>query len=333
MPEISLLQPTVLNGFVRRKPWPQTLLGLTLVGPRKGYPFPNWAYDIVQGNQLMSKPNVPNQEAHIRPQSGIGQVAGSFIYMRDKKPFTPTALHWLRTPGDIARSNAELKVAEEVSDMDDQIERFVEWSIWQMFTAGTLIVNRPDAPRVNINYQIPATHFFVPAVLWSDLTNSTIIQNLNAWKLAMLVDSNQSVRRIFLNSNTLYNYVYANAKIQTLLSNEMKQEFLQTGTIRGLGGVDWVTYDLTYVDDWTTPGTPVTKFYIPDGKVVLIAEDPTAYGILEGPSADDEAPSGQTGKFTKSWKEKDPSTRLVLEEYPFVPILPKPDNVGVATVS
>jgi hypothetical protein len=53
---------------------------------------------------------------------------------------------------------------------------------------------------------------------------------------------------------------------------------------------------------------------------------------MEGPTADDEAPAGSTGKFTKSWKEKDPSTRVVLEEYPFVPILPKPDNLGVATV-
>jgi hypothetical protein len=156
VPEISLLQPTVLNGFVRRKPFPQNLLGLALMGGRTGYPFPNWAYDIVQGNQLMSKPNVPNQEAHIRPQRGVGQVAGSFIYMRDKKVFTPTAIHWLRAPGELARSAAEAKVAEEVSDLDDSIERFVEWSVWQMLLTGTLIVNRPDAPRVNINYQIPS---------------------------------------------------------------------------------------------------------------------------------------------------------------------------------
>src|SRR5215470_7706792 len=118
MPEISLLQPTVLNGFVRRKPFPQNLLGLSLMGARTGYPFPNWAYDIVQGNQLMSKPNVPNQEAHIRPQSGVGSVAGSFIYMRDKKVFTPTTIHWLRTPSELARSNAEQVEAQEVSNLD-----------------------------------------------------------------------------------------------------------------------------------------------------------------------------------------------------------------------
>jgi len=333
MPEISLLQPTVLNGFVRRKPFPQNLLGLQIMGTRTGYPFPNWSYDIVQGNQLMSKPNVPNQEAHIRPQSGVGNVAGSFIYMRDKKPFTPTTLHWLRTPGELARNAAEATVAQEVTDMDDAIERFVEWSVWQMFTTGTLIVNRPDAPRVNVNYQIPSTHLFTPSPLWSDLANSNILQNLNAWKLLMLTDSNTTVRRVFLNSNTLYNYVYTNGKIQTLLSNEMKDTLLKTGTVTGLGGVDWVTYDLTYTDDWTTPGTPVTKYYIPDKVVVLLAEDRNAYGIMEGPTADDEAPAGNTGKFTKTWKEKDPSTRLVLEEYPFIPILPKPDNVGIATVA
>lgn len=332
MPEISLLQPTVLNGFVRRKPWPQNLLGLALMGGRTGYPFPTWAYDIVQGNQLMSKPNVPNQEAHIRPQRGVGQVAGSFIYMRDKKVFTPTAIHWLRTPGELARSAAEAKVAEEVSDLDDSIERFVEWSVWQMLLTGTLVVNRPDAPRVNINYQIPANHLFTPAPLWTDLANSNILSNVTAWKLQIQTDSNMTVRRVFLNSTTLYTIVYANTKIQNLLSDDMREEFLKTNVVRGLAGVDWVVYDNTYTDDWTTPGTPTTKYYIPNNKILFLAEDRSAYGIMEGPTADDEAPAGNTGKYTKTWKEKDPSTRVVLEEYPFIPILPKPDNVGIATV-
>jgi hypothetical protein len=332
VPEISLLQPTVLNGFVRRKPFPQNLLGLRLMGARQGYPFPNWAYDIVQGNQLMSKPNVPNQEAHIRPQGGVGNVAGSFIYMRDKKPFTPTALHWLRTPGELAANNARLKVAEEVSDLDDAIERFAEWSTWQMLLTGTLVVNRPDAPRVNINYQIPSDHFVTPSVLWTTIATATLPPNVNAWKLKVQTDSNLGVRRVFLNSTTLYNTVYMNAGIQNLLSDEMRDEFLRTGVVKGLLGLDWVVYDNTYTDDWTTPGTPVTRFYIPDYKILFLAEEAGAYGIMEGPTADDEAPAGNTGKFAKTWKEKDPSTRLVLEEYPFIPILPKPDNVLVATV-
>jgi Phage major capsid protein E len=335
MPDIPLLQPRVLNGFIIDKPFPQNLLGLQLVNTREPYPFPVWAYDIIRGNILMSKPNVPNSEAHIRGQQGVGAASGAFIYMRDKKLFEATTLYWLRMPGTLAARNAEFAVAREVKDLDDGIERFVEWCIWKMFITGTLVVRRPDAPVVNINYQVPSNHVVVPSTLWSDLINADILGNLAAWKQIIVIDSTFIPTDIFLTTNTFNLYVLQNAKLRSTLSNEQRAEYVETGTVRGLAGFAWTAYDLAYIDDWTTPGTPTTTNYIPDGKLLMASLEGDPFKIWEGLSSDHQALAtnpNYTGKFTKSWIEEDPSNRIVLEEYPFVPIMQRPYNILVSTV-
>jgi hypothetical protein len=330
MPEISLLQPTVLNGYIRKKPFPQQFLGLGLMGTPRPYAFPVFKYDVLVGRTEMSKPNAPNAEAHIRPHGGIGQVAGSFIYMRDKKTFEPTTLHWLREPGELAKANAEAAVTREVNELDDAIMRFGEWAVWEMLITGKLVVNRADAPRVDIDYKVPASHIVTAVAPWST-ASTDIMGDVRTWTTKVVEDSGFSVTDAAVNSTT-FNYLLKNTDIKNLFNEQRKEEFLKTRSVKGLLGLDWLIYDLTYVDDWTTPGTSTTKKFVPDEKVVFLARAPDAYGIWEGPSADDEAPKGNTGKFSKSWKEKDPSSRLVLEEYSFVPTLPRPDNILIADV-
>jgi hypothetical protein len=53
--------------------------------------------------------------------------------------------------------------------------------------------------------------------------------------------------------------------------------------------------------------------------------------LYVGPSADDEAPDGYTGKFAKTWKEKDPSARQYLLEWNLLPIITRPEQMIVAT--
>jgi hypothetical protein len=50
-----------------------------------------------------------------------------------------------------------------------------------------------------------------------------------------------------------------------------------------------------------------------------------------GPTADDEAPEGFTGKYAKTWKEKDPSARQYLLEWHMLPIVTRPEQMLVAT--
>ena len=55
--------------------------------------------------------------------------------------------------------------------------------------------------------------------------------------------------------------------------------------------------------------------------------------MVEGPGGDDEARQGRIGKFAKSWVEPDPSARQYLEEWHFLPILERPDQLVYADVS
>ncbi len=48
--------------------------------------------------------------------------------------------------------------------------------------------------------------------------------------------------------------------------------------------------------------------------------------MMIGPTADDEAPDNFTGKFTKTWKDKDPSARQVLLELHFLPVITRPEQ-------
>src|SRR5260221_6258693 len=140
MADIPLLQPVVLQGVVEKFLAPPDLLGARIV-PRQSYPFPTWAYDVVKGGRNLAQPNTPNAEAVLVKQLTVGQVSGSFIYVREKKVFSPTTLHWLRQTGTLATINATRRVMDELRDLNLRTERFVEWCIWQMFS-GTTTINK-----------------------------------------------------------------------------------------------------------------------------------------------------------------------------------------------
>jgi hypothetical protein len=102
VPQISLLEPTVLRGVIEKFTAPETLTMLGRV-PQTPWPFPSVTWDVIKGSRMVAKPNVPNSEAHIVPRLGRSQAAAAFVYLREKKVFEPTTLHWLRTPGELAR--------------------------------------------------------------------------------------------------------------------------------------------------------------------------------------------------------------------------------------
>ena len=54
---------------------------------------------------------------------------------------------------------------------------------------------------------------------------------------------------------------------------------------------------------------------------------------MYGPSVDDSAPAGWTGLYTKSWKEEDPSTRQVLMEIQYMPMLTHPFKVATMNIT
>lgn len=327
MAEISLLNPTVLNGVLEQLEYPDSFLGMRLLGGGRPNPWPVAEWDVIASNKELADPNIPNTEAKIVPQLGVGKRTASMVYLREKKVFKPTTLHWLRTPGQLATKNAEAAVMREIEDLDRRFVAFSEYTFWQMM-AGTLTLDYADVKAV-VDYLIQASHKPTVTTPWSTVATADVIGDVGGWKVLINEDgAGATVRNVYLNTTTMQ-YVADNAAIQALFSDRLKDQYLMTGGVTGLLSLAWETYDSTYVDS-----AAATQKYIADDKVFLIADNPREpYFLMEGPSADHEAPNGQIGKFAKSWIEPDPSARQYLEEWHFLPILERPDQVIAADVS
>jgi len=92
---------------------PESLILLNSV-PKSPWPFPSAQWDVITGSRMVAKPNVPNSEAHIVPRLGRSQESAAFVYLREKKVFEPTTLHWLRTPGAVSYTHIRAHETHEL---------------------------------------------------------------------------------------------------------------------------------------------------------------------------------------------------------------------------
>jgi hypothetical protein len=92
-------------------------------------------------------------------------------------------------------------------------------------------------------------------------------------------------------------------------------------------GLTWNTVEQVYEND-----AGALTFFVPDGQILLgNYTDQRPLELMIGPTADDEAPEGFTGKFSKTWKDKDPSARQYLLEWNLLPVITRPEQMLVAT--
>lgn len=320
MPAISLLEPTVLRGVVEKLVAPENLTMLSRT-PRTPWPFPNVTWDVIKGSRTIARPNVPNSEAHIVPRLGVSQETASFIYLREKKVFQPTTLHWLRTPGSLAARNAEAAVLREVTDLNQRFDNFAEWCIWRALT-GTLTLDYEDV-KATVDYKVPASHKPTVSTSWATATAQQIRDMVTAWKRLLTRDARVNATEAFATEPTIDRIFAAFAQVPTLLTDRMKDAYYQGNTIPGFLNLDWRAVEAVY----DTDGGTRTLFVPDDALYITNLTDGRPIELFEGPSADDEAPEGFTGKFSKTWKEKDPSARQFLLEWHMFPAITRPEQI------
>lgn len=328
MPDISLLQPTVLRGVVEKLTASEDKVMLNRI-PKTPWPFPTAMWDVIRGSRNIATPNVPNSEAHIVPKLGISQESAAFVYLREKKVFEPTTIHWIREPGTLAAKNAEAAVLREVNDLNERFDAFAEWMCWQV-VQGTLTLDYFDV-QASIDYKIPPSHKIAsPGTSWASATPQQLRDQITAWKRLIQRDARVPATDAWASELTVNRIVQSFTNTPELLSDRMKDSWYSTGVLPNFLGLNWSTNDSVY----ETSAGVVTQ-YLPDD--VLIISNPTAGRPMEmfvGPTADDEAPSGFTGKFSKTWKEKDPSARQILLEWHILPVITRPEQfVVVADVA
>jgi hypothetical protein len=326
VPNIPLLEPLVIREVVQLLPTPENL-ALSNALPRSSNPFPTVTWDIIRGSRTVGKPNVPNAEAHVVPRLGRSQKSAAFIYFREKKVFSPTTLHWIRALGTTGNlQQAEDAIMREVHDLNQRCDNLVEWACWQAMS-GTLSFANADVAGT-IDYDFRATHKPTAGTAWSTATAMNIVNDVIAWKRLIQRDARVPAKEAWATEVTMQRIfnAFANsaaAGAYGLLSDGMKDQFYKTGVLPGFMGLDWRTVEGQYDTD-----AGATALFLPDGALAITnLSDGRAMELLEGPTADDQAPAGFTGKFTKTWQEEDPSARQILLELNFLPVITRPDQI------
>jgi hypothetical protein len=321
MPDISLFEPTVLRGVVEKLQSPESLIMLNTL-PRTPWPYPNVTWDVIKGSRQVAAPNVPNSEAHIVPRLGIGQESAAFVYLREKKVFEPTTLHWLRAPGTMSNvANAEAAVLREVADLNLRFDNFAEWACWKALT-GTLTLDYEDV-QATVSYNIAGSHKPSPGTAWTSATPTQIAADIKAWKRLISRDARVRAKDAWATEVTLDKVFQSFANQPNLLSDRAKDQYYSTGILPGFMGLDWHVTESFYDN---TGGT--ATLFVPDAALYITnLDEGRAMEIMEGPTADDEAPEGFVGKFSKTWKEKDPSARQFLLEWHLLPVITRPEQI------
>lgn len=338
MPDIPLLAPTVLRGVVEKFVAPEALVMLSRV-PQTPWPYPTATWDVIRGSRAVAKPNVPNSEAHIVPRLGRSQQSAAFVYLREKKVFEPTTIHWIRTPGQLAATNAEAAVMREITDLNTRFDNFAEFLLWQSFT-GSITLDYPDV-QASINYNFLSTHKPHPGTSWATATPAQIVADIRTWKRLITRDGRVAPKEAWTSEPTVDMIFdsFATTGVATtffgggLLSDRMKDQYYSSGMLPGFMGLDWqineTVYDASgaaYTSSPTDPGQET--LFTPDNSVFLgNFTDNRPVELFIGPTADDDAPDNFTGKYAKTWKEPDPSARQYLLEWILLPVITRPEQI------
>jgi len=333
MPDISLLQPQVLRGVVEKLTAPESMILLNRV-PKQPWPFPAVTWDVVSGSRTIASPNVPNSEAQIVSRLTRSQKSASFVYTREKKVFEPTTLHWLREPGQLAKVNAEAAVLREVQDLDNRANALAEYCLWKALT-GTLTFDSHEV-QATVDYGFASSHKPSAGTAWATATPSQVVAEVRARKRLITRDGRVAAKDAYATEVAVANVFdsfastgASNAPAGALLSDRMKDEYYQNGVIPGFMGLNWNLAESVYE---ASNGT-ITNFLDDNHVVIGNFDENRPIELMEGPTADDEAPGGFTGKFSKTWKEKDPSARQILLEWHFLPVITRTEQFVYADLT
>ena len=347
----NIFEPTVFQEMVNALEPAQGLMLYNSVKKDTADGF-NHGWDIHYGaSSSVAELNTTNSKANIAPRIGdkISRGIATLAYIREGDRFEFTNSQFLKDPSTPLDSgvilNGEEKIAEQVKHVNDRVNNRIEVSLWQALQGKMSYTGDRTGP-IEVDYKFRASHKQVLAAAdqWDAATGADfmkIISSIRGAKRVIEVDGGVPVTDVFATRQTIDLLMDAWTKgvidgmPEKMLSDRQISEYFATGQIKGgFMGVDtWTTVE-QYIPNTQADGSVVVESAIPHGLILLGNRSANnALRLVSGPSADFDAPRGHTGRFAKSWLEKDPTGRLFLIEESFLPIITRPDQFATLKVA
>lgn len=327
--EFSALKSKTMTEIVKRFPRPN-LIGATIF-PESPISTKVASWDVVTGTRSMARYVSPSSEAPVSELTARVRKSCELGTIKEKKTIDEMTKNFIDRPGEFNVPYGEQAIADELEALDRKVENRRELSRWLALTTGTLAIKQDDPPvQFLVDYGMTGTHKVTASTLWTDAANSTPFSDLLAWKQLIERDSWVTPTDVYMNSTTM-DYIMKNTKeIQELLKYTIGDQFAKEGVLARLAGMNLHVYDVSYKDKTNT-----VKYFIPDGKVIVVAKSglgKTFVGPTDIPS-DGSSATKVIGKFSYSWATKDPVDTWVLVGVSELPVIQNPDQLIIATVA
>lgn len=285
--------------------------------------------DIIKGKRRLAPFVNPMREGKVVEKRGYSTRSYKPAYVKPKMVTTAEDM-MKRDPGQhiyAQNSGPAMRAAQEVgrnlAELNEMILRREEWMCAQALTTGHCPIIG-EGVHDDVDFLMSATHKPVLSgtARWSDLDDSTPLDDLKTWKRLISKDSgiNPTVCLMGLTAldaflkceqvigtdgggKNIFNMI--NVQMGRINPQLLPEGVTYYGYLQELG-LNIYTYEEWYVDDESDIDTPM----MPTNKVLLgnpAARTEKLYGAIKDLSALAAVP-----RFPKSWIVEDPSSRWIM---------------------
>lgn len=303
--------------------------------------------DIVKGGRRMAPFVHPNSAGKPKQKTGFKTYTYKIPYI--KELFTLTAHELLqRQPGQHIYEEgmgpneyAIKKLAEEMRDSSNAIDRRVEWMCAQLLQTGQVRCVGEGIDET-VDFLLPADQnvTLTGNALWSATTTATPLDNLRNWK--RIASKKGKVITDFIFGSDAYDNFLSNTKQVIGVNSLFNMNRINIGQIDPQAQPDGVTYvgrinelgvDIWTYEDWYTDDQiegVVNSPMIDPKKVIGIARG--ANRVLHYGAIKDLKCMASVPKFPKSWENENPSAMLGMLQSAPLPTVPDVEGIFVAKV-
>lgn len=325
MSDLKVFETEVMIDLVQKFSYPD-LMGLSDIR-QTDVPGQTAIWDEVHLSRNCAPLTVPGAEATRSDLMKKVARSAQMAYTRVKKALDGKTMYWVREAGKGHNvQQAENVVTRELADLDFQVAQRTEWLIWEAMKGQ--INYSDDSVAINVDFGLPAEHKPIAAPLWSDTIDADPLANIRAWVQLIKKSGGKKPTTLFVNGETM-TLLMQNHKVRDMLKSVFGTGTL-TSRISELILIDTGLKVVEQSNGYVPVGGTFT--YLLPATNVIISPGFEALELLNGASLDHKA-KGRPGKFSKSWEEEDPSTRVLLVEHYRLPVVKNVEQVVYAKVA